>query len=401
MKRVLKTLLLVAALFGIFALVFFKWLMLDRTAPGYQVARVQPAIGKLQDIFYEFLNPSPFEGGKMWISLSANSNDFHCYLYDIDRRLVLGELINASPCFLNHDQTILLCAQRKAPPMDPTRARIIEVIKKISGGRIDLASSKNDTETFWALDLRRNAATRLGQDQQWRGAGSSFFPSPGFRYGYNKPTASFTEPGLIVCDLEKNEFRKDPVDAWPVGWWDDHQIMAKATNNDFVLYDVLTRQISPFLRKSQIKEFYESNGITCDAAAAKAFFMWNGCENEFYLTDGNSRWSAVASFLAKIGRPGPTLTLVSPDYKFEWSDHFNAAGDRYLYTGRDSGKTNSAVYLRDLHTGRTRELVAPDPNNRQLFSIPFVYNDRGIYLRSNMLWQVDLDGGNNRRLFPP
>jgi len=402
MKRSIKTALVSTILLCLLGFLFFKWLTLDGAAPRFQRADVQPAVGAYQSISYEFLNPSPFEGGKMWINVWSNGKGGHTFLYDMEKQLILGELINAAPGFFNHDQTKVLCVQRTGPPPNPTRSKamtfIKTMIKTISGGKINPV---DDVETFWSLDLERNSATRLGQANQLRGAGSSFFPSPGFRYGYNKPTGSFQNSGLFICDLEKNGFTKDPVDGWPCGWWNEHQILMKAPNNDFTLYDVVTRQSTPFLGLSQLKNFYQTNGLTNNPASASPFVMWNGSQYDFYLTDGNKRWSAVESFLAKITRPGPTLTLLNPHFKFEWSDHFDAAGGKYLYTGRTAGLTNSAVYLRDLQTGQIRELVAPERNHTNLFSIPFFYHDTVVYMRSNMLWEINLDGGNDHRFFPP
>jgi hypothetical protein len=93
--------------------------------------------------------------------------------------------------------------------------------------------------------------------------------------------------------------------------------------------------------------------------------------------------------------------LIDPHFKFEWSDHFDATGNYYLYSGRDAGQTNSAVYLRDLKTGRTRELVPPDANHTNDFSIPQFHGQEVIYVRSNALWEIGLEGSGNRRLFPP
>jgi len=53
-----------------------------------------------------------------------------------------------------------------------------------------------------------------------------------------------------------------------------------------------------------------------------------------------------------------------------------------------------------LKTRQTRELVPPDPTTKN-FSLPDLYRGEVIYMRSNALWEIKLDGSNNRRLFPP
>ena len=401
MKRIVLTALVLTALLSFVCILLLQWLTVDPTAPSFQKARVPVVVGHYKYMGYDFGSASPFEGGKMWINVwSSRAKDYHRFLYDIDRRLVLGELNQAGAVFFNHDQTKLLCYMRARPPTNHLRDDISEIIKSLSGGKIDLAHARQDVETFWTLDLPTNTAKKLGHLYQHQGTGSSFRPSPDFRFGYNKPSMGMSK-GFFICDLEKDIFRNDPVAGEPKGWWDERRILIKATDKSLVLYDVVTRKTSPFLSLEQLGNFYASVGITNDPAQANPFFMWNGRENDFYLTDKDQRWSAAESFLLKIARPGPTLTLLNPKFKFEWSDHFDATGNYYLYTGRDPGKTNSAVYLRDLRSNQTRELVAPDPNEGTQFSIPFFYRAGVIYVRSNMLWQIDLDGSNNRRLFPP
>jgi hypothetical protein len=180
------------------------------------------------------------------------------------------------------------------------------------------------------------------------------------------------------------------VDGFPVGWWDAQRILLKDTNNDLVLYDVETRKTSAFL----------SLGVTNYPGATSASFTWNGRQNDFYLSDVNKRSSAEESYLIKIERPG-RLKLIDPHFKFEWPDHFDASGTYYLYSGRTPGETKSAVYVRDLKGGKTRELVPPDPNLTNESSVPNFYGTDVIYRRSNSLWRIRLDGSQNRRLFPP
>jgi len=128
--------------------------------------------------------------------------------------------------------------------------------------------------------------------------------------------------------------------------------------------------------------------------------MWTGHEDEFYLTHGNHRWSAVESFLGKIERPNGNLKMVDPHFKYEWSDHFDASGSYYLYSGRKGGETNDAVYLRDLKTQQMRVLVKSGSNN-DAFSVPQFYGSNVIYLHSNAIWEIGMEGNNNHRIFPP
>ncbi|HKX62018.1 MAG TPA: hypothetical protein VJS65_09235 [Verrucomicrobiae bacterium] len=85
--------------------------------------------------------------------------------------------------------------------------------------------------------------------------------------------------------------------------------------------------------------------------------------------------------------------------KFEWSDSFDATGQFYIFTGRRSGEGSSAVRMRDLRSGRETVLVPDDGAKR--FSLPNLYRNDVIYVRSNALWRISLTGSNAVRLFPP
>jgi hypothetical protein len=373
----------------VLALVIFlvSSLVTDPAAPRFIPGSGYIIPGNYSWLYYDFISPSPFEGGKMWVSVVSTNRLARTFLLDIESNSILGELVHGGPAFFNRDQTKLLCGQRKPATTNALSRAVEGWLARI---RNRPSHAFEDTETFWVIDLKRNSVTRLGQVYQSPGAGSSFWPSPGFRYGFNKPTGSLNLPEILICDIENNSFRKDRVDGFPIGWWDAQRILLKDTNNDLVLYDVEARKTSAFL----------SLGVTNYPGAASAFFTWDGRQNDFYLCDINKRWSAEESYLFKIERPG-RLKLLDPHFKFEWSDHFDASGTYYLYSGRTPGETNSAVYVRDLKDGKTRELVPPDPNLTNESSLPTFYGTDVIYRRSNSLWRISLDGSQNRRLFPP
>src|SRR5262245_11908045 len=61
-------------------------------------------VGSYESMFYEFLIPSPFEGGLFWITVSDKvEKKHHVYLYDIEQKKVLGEMINGWPIYGNRD----------------------------------------------------------------------------------------------------------------------------------------------------------------------------------------------------------------------------------------------------------------------------------------------------------
>lgn len=388
----------------VLALIIFlvNSLVVDPTAPRFIPSNGKAIPGNYSWLYYDFLSPCPFEGGKMWVSVVSTNRLARTFLLDIESNSILGELVHGGPAFFNRDQTKLLCGQRKPAT---TNALLRAVEGWLARIRNRPSHASEDTETFWVIDLKRNSATRLGRGYQSPHGGSSFWPSPGFRYGFNKPTGSLSLPEVLICDIENSTFRKDrvggyPTGGFPIGWWDAQRILIKDTNNDFALYDVETRKTSALLPLQELQKSFAEAGITNDPGTAHPFLMWDGHQNDFYLTDGLRRWSAEESYLIKIERPG-RLKLIDPHFKFEWSDHFDASGTYYLYSGRERGETNGAVYVRDLKAGKTRELVPPDPKRTNDFSDPNFYGTDVIYTRSNSLWRISLDGSQNRRLFPP
>src|SRR5690242_11610333 len=132
MKRnVIATLLLLA--FLVFLLV--RWLMVDPKAPAFRPAVSQSIISPFTRLSYEFLTQRPFEGEKMWITVFTGTNEYHCYLFDIARREILGELFNASPLFMNGDRSRLLCT-RRASGEHSLREKVANFIERITRGKI-------------------------------------------------------------------------------------------------------------------------------------------------------------------------------------------------------------------------------------------------------------------------
>src|SRR5262245_60410429 len=99
-----------AALISLLALLVLciHWLVINPSQPSYQSFSKQPTVAPFTGIQYESLNPCPFEGGLMWVTIWS-TNSSHYYLYDLDHHLILGELKNALPVILNRDHDKVLC----------------------------------------------------------------------------------------------------------------------------------------------------------------------------------------------------------------------------------------------------------------------------------------------------
>jgi hypothetical protein len=319
-------------------------------------------------------------------------------VYDIENRRVLGQVTNGWPEMLFDNPPRLLCSQTTEPAgANGSLERLRRLLAKISFGRISYQPPPLPCVTYWVLDLENNAATRLGDI---RGTPNfSFFASPDGHYCFTIRVPQPPFPNFYLLDLQKGLIRNLEMVQWPCDWWDNTHILLRTTNCDLVLYDVVQEKVSPLVEFGKMATFLRTNGITDDPTITKPFATWNGRENDFYLTDTHQRWLAEESFLVKLERPDGALKMVSPHFKFEWSDELDPTGHLYIYSGRDVGQASDGVFLRDLASGTNRILVEPDTN--RYFSIPRFYRDSIIYIRSNALWQISLDGATNTRLFPP
>jgi hypothetical protein len=369
----------------------------DSNAPRFVSAAPGFKIGAPNQLAYNFLLPSPYEAGLLWISTFDRKGVPRTYLYDIEQKKVLGELTNGWPSFGNRDQSKVLLTGHSAS----LKEKFFQLIDRITGGKLKLANRMQE-ESFEVFDRKKNRSVPVGRVYQFIGTGSRWYPSPTFRYGYTRPTGS-PETDVYLCDLEKSRMTKIIIHGYPVGWWNESAILYKSDHYDLTLYDVVKNQSSILLSADKIKEFCRQNQLSDDPTNNQVapFPTWDGQQYQFYFTHNHKRWEATNSFLAKIERPSGKLKLIAADFKFEWSDSFDPTGRYYVYSGREfsDGDKVSAVYVRDLQTGETRTLAEDSGINRH--SIPHWYGNGAIYSRSNMLWQIKLSETNATRVFPP
>jgi hypothetical protein len=121
MKRI-KIILPVVVLLLIGFLLIISLSPANSNAPRYVPVKTQPA-GPFGSVHYDWAGAAPFVGGKVWIFTALSRTTGHEYLFDLEKRKVLGELFNAGAVFANQDQTKLLC--EGYPSLDTSmRARL-------------------------------------------------------------------------------------------------------------------------------------------------------------------------------------------------------------------------------------------------------------------------------------
>jgi len=344
--------------------------------------------------FLNFLTSRPFEGGKMCLGVSFSQTNWQLLIFDIEKRRVLGEVTNGWPVMLFGDPSKLLCYQITTTPWRKHITRQIfsmlaRLFKRRSGSSLFI-----ETQIYWVLELEKNTAKRLGEIP-----GSPNFTevaSPDFAYCF---TGRLRPDGLFdyyLLELRHGSIRKFETTHRVCGWWDNSRILLESTNLDLSLYDVRSKATSPLISSGTLRGFLERNKLA--PGTPRPFFVWNGRENDVYLTDLHQKWLAAESFLIKLERPDGRLKLLSPSFKFEWSDHLDASGQLYLYSGREQGQGSDGVFLRHLDANTNQILVASSTNRDH--SIPRFYGNSVIYMRSNAVWRIGLDGSNNVKLFP-
>ncbi len=329
----------------------------------------------------------------------SGTNRFDVFLFDIEKQRVAGRLMNADPDFMDAGLTRLVCRQRDRPPADSTRAKVADFVFKISRGRLDYRRGGNDEETIWIVDLKKGGSRRIGSIRQLPGGGSSFYPSPDFKRGYIKPTVIAPANEMRICDLETGELELHTPAGWPMGWWDNRRIILRNSSREFVLYDIFSRDVRVLFTPLQLSGFFDRNKLEEDPRKMGAVPVWNGRENDFFLTDTYKSWLATNSVMIKIDRETEGLELLRKDFKHEWLGRLHPDGNLYVFNGREIGQGSASLYLRDLNSGKEAALIAS--NSFRHFSVPHFHGDEIIYQRSNSLWRVDLKGDNHRQIFPP
>jgi hypothetical protein len=370
----------------------------DPLAPRFVPGQVLPA-GPFPIIHYDWASAVPFAGGKVWIWAMASPTNRHCFLYDLETRQVVGELFNAGPVFCNRDQTKLLCYGPDAL-ITSVKQKVSAFIKKGFLGKLPLPQV-NRPETFWVLDLRDNAVRRGGELSQIPGTGSSWRPSPGFRYGCNVPNNAEEGSAFFLCDLETAVFEKIRLQGDLQGWWDDRQILLRDRANNFILFDVIARKTNTLFSADALANSLRQLDITNRPGVIRAINVWNGRDYDFYLALQKESYGAGESFLLKTSHKDPAPRLLYPKFKFEHLGRLDVSATHYLFNG-ESGSSgrggDGAVLLRDLSNDTVQTLVPPD-GSRQ-YALARFYRDEIIYLHNRLPWRMQLNGSNNVPLFP-
>jgi len=332
----------------------------------------------------------------MWITV-ARAGGYRAYLYDIEGKKIVGELINGSPVTMVN-ATEALCMKVGVPRPQPHLTRMKMLIELATRGIVKFKPPAS-IERYWIVNLEKNQVGKIGNIPHT--GTSDLILSPGYQYAYKpvqNPTNQTAQVTYYLFNLKNRSIHNLNITDVPCEWWDDTHILMQSTNHDFSLYDVRKKVTQPLAEFSKVKALL---GDKIDEKFTKigAFCVWNGRENNIFLTDMREKWMGAESFLISVNRSNKALKLVTPAFEFESYDHFDPTGRFYVYTDRETGAPSDTVYLRELGGSNVDHVLVPRRGDNP-FSVPHFYRDTVIYFRNNAIWQIQLNGSNNTRLFP-
>ena len=104
-----RKIVLASAILVVSALTAFFLLRRDSNSARFIPASANFKVPPYADVQYPFVLSSPFENGLVWINTWNNTPGFaKSYLYDLEQRKVLGEIVNGWPVLGNRDQSKVL-----------------------------------------------------------------------------------------------------------------------------------------------------------------------------------------------------------------------------------------------------------------------------------------------------
>jgi len=191
-----------------------------------------------------------------------------------------------------------------------------------------------------------------------------------------------------------------PVEWLQATWCSDRELLYRNKSNDLEIYDVATDARRLALSFSDLARFLTSKNLALSSPQFLSIMTeWNGRDYEIYL---NGNWRSLEEderWLIKITRPDFKPQLVSRDFPFRRTGHFDISATKYVYSGETETHDSNAVYVRDIASGQEHLLVEGDPE-KKYFSVPKFYGDRIIFVKDAAIWMMNGDGSNQEQLFP-
>jgi hypothetical protein len=294
------------------------------------------------------------------------------------------------------DRSKLLCSRREFEGGTALRAKLVGFLDRISFHKFLLSSHPREMEALWLLDLKRHTVKCLGRIFLRPMSTLSFQTSPDFRYTF-VAIQDFRPQEFFICDLGKKRLTMARVPGRPLIWLDNQSVVLETAANSFILYHVPTATVSKLLDSAALDPYLAGlNDPEATAANAVMYCAGSGRERRLFLSVDHVKSPDRNSYLLRLLPSSNNLQLLSSNCAPYLPKRIDATETWQVFGRLTSDFLSGQVCLRELRTGETRTLVPTEGSNDPAF-----YNDTVIYIRDNCLWQIDLNGSNNTRLFPP
>jgi hypothetical protein len=334
--------------------------------------------------------------GRIWITARIGTPAVQSeLLFDIPSRTVLGRLQDGIAQTLPQ-QGRFLCYSLEDMPLSILGERIGHLPDPMNLGHFPPETQRKE---FWTLGIDDPLEkTRMGHVYVGPGGKAPGFPSPQALQFHTRDSLDYQRNYLLrgalysVFNLEVGSYWSLRSKDWWVGWVNDSEALIWNPGGDLAAVDVRSDERRVIVQPDTIEQFLAANNLPGGGVRP---FQVSG-NNRIYLRPASLR---IQGWIGSIDAQNGELALIQRHFDFVPGGVFNSELTHYLHRGHDTGDKH-AVYVRDVATGNSEQIVEHDPKGRAA-SPPTFHRNQVIFCRSDAIWICDLDGSNRERLFPP
>lgn len=325
-------------------------------------------------------NRYPLHNDKIWIAIY--NGDFKIkkrYLFDLKKENVVGVLEGLSPFLYNDDEFAAIKLFSRSFPF--------------FGGSHD-----RGTEELELVSLHSGISKILGEIPF--GVASSGNYSPNRRYyQFNSRKngnylIDFKDQELLTLNLKQMDI---------IGWWSHSELVYIDKTFNIVKKNIEIDTEEILFTPNQIQNFIHENQL--QITHPEDFIIethWNGQEYEFLILhrireinpNVDREELRREKWLLKIDKNTKTLKLFHTDFPYRWQSSYTTDLRKCVNT---KGKS---IFVLDTFTN-VETCILTEHFTQDYIRPAFIYQNKILYPTSRELMMMDMDGTNNRQLFPP
>ena len=342
----------------------------------------------------------PIYGDRVFVTNSKYTfENRYQYVVDLKNKEIVGRLNRGQILAYSREFSSYLCAE-KIEVADTLPKKVLKIFNR------SLPKTSKSEYRIFLLSEKTGEVKTLCKVDWYADYG---ILSPGGRYYQVTERDRYRYKGDFLVDFKEEKIVKiPPVIILGGGWWSECEFVGKNCESDIAIYNVETNSVQSLTTNNDLlklisKEqdsFYQNGAYSMQVVwtgNGYEFLLWSLLRADKYAYKIDSR--PDDNWLVRIDRPSKKLQLLDEDFPFHKGGVWNADLSLYLYGGEEQTGDASAVYIMDTKTKRVKTLFLGEPNAKY-YSSPSFYNDRIIFLKQKSLWMMDVDGGNQERIFP-